>query len=153
MKRNGLLVVMTEQLRLYRPTSKTYHSIIGDTYVKELTWKLNDEWIERYKHIQAYEPRIIEIYDVVNYDTIWMKRLNGESLDIFITENYYLQYCEIVSNIYKYNRDKKIKFYHRDAQFQNFIADEGVVYLIDPDSFHLYKKGTRGKISLRGGWK
>ena len=141
MKRNGHLVVMTEKLQLYRHSSKTYHSIVGDMYVKKLSWKVNDEWIERYKHIQAYEPRIIEIYDVVDYDTIWMKKLNGESLDIFITEDYYLQYCEIISNIYEYNKDKIFKFYHRDAQFQNFIVDEGVVYLIDPDSFHLFKNG------------
>ena len=144
---------MTEQLQLYRPLSKSYHSIVEDMYVKKLSWKVNDEWIERYKHIQACEPRIIEIYNIVDNDTIYMKKLNGESLDIFITEDYYSQYLDIVSNIYEYNKDKEIKFYHRDAQFQNFIADEGVVYLIDPDSFHLYKKGSRGRASLRGGQK
>ena len=118
-KRNGHLVVMTEQLQLYRPLSKSYHSIVEDMYVKKLSWKVNDEWIERYKHIQACEPRIIEIYNIVDNDTIYMKKLNGESLDIFITEDYYSQYLDIVSNIYEYNKDKRFKFYHRDAQFQN----------------------------------
>jgi tRNA A-37 threonylcarbamoyl transferase component Bud32 len=135
MKRNGLLVVMTEKLQVYKASSKSYHSIVGDMYVKKLSWKISNDWFEKYKDIRAYEPRIIEIYNIVDNDTIYMKNLNGKNLDEFITEDYYSQYLNIANNIYKYNKDKKIKFYHRDMQFQNFVADKGVVYLIDPDSF------------------
>lgn len=129
---------MMAEKQVYRASSKTYHSILGDMYVKTLTWKLEDGWFEEYKNIRAYEPRIIEIYNIVSkvdHDTIYMKNLNGKNLDEFITDDYYSQYLDIANNIYKYNKGKKIKFYHRDMQFQNFVADSGVVYLIDPDSF------------------
>ena len=139
MKRNGPLVVMIMETPVYKASSKSYHSIVGDMYVKKLSWKINDDWFERYKDIRTYEPRIIEIYNIVDYDTIYMKNLSGKNLDEFITEDYYLQYLDIANNIYKYNEDKRNKFYHRDMQFQNFVAAEGVVYLIDPDSFRFIK--------------
>jgi tRNA A-37 threonylcarbamoyl transferase component Bud32 len=126
---------------VYKPSSKSYHSIIGDMYVKKLSWKISEDWFEKYKDIRIMEPRIIEIYNIVDNDTIYMKNLDGKNLDKFVTEDYYSQYLDIANNIYKYNRDKKFKFYHRDMQFQNFVADKGVVYLIDPDSFHLFKGG------------
>ena len=106
-------------------------------YLKRLTWNLSNDWLETYQKLHKLEPRIVEIYGVQN-KTIYMKLLNCVTLDSCINQKYYSQTLDILNNIYKFNKNRISKFYHTDAKIGNFMVENDIVYLIDPDSFIFY---------------
>ena len=106
-------------------------------YLKRVTWNFPDNWFETYQKIREFEPRIIEIYGIYN-KTMYMRKLEGTVLQHCVTEDYYSQALEILNNIFLFSKNKNPKFYHLDAQQKNFMVEDGIVYLIDPDSFKFY---------------
>lgn len=82
-------------------------------------------------------PRIVEIYGVQD-KTIYMRLLKGVTLDFYANQQYYSQVLDILNSIYKFNENRISKFYHNDTKLGNFMVENGIVYLIDPDSFRFY---------------
>lgn len=127
------------------PWSDSYHSVkemLGTTvYVKRLGHRLPKpkNWFKVYQQIQNFEPRIIEVYGVENNGMIYyMRYLKGDMLQNCMTDDYYLQMLDILNNIRIFNKNRKQKFYHGDAKIKNFMVEDDIVYLIDPDSFYFY---------------
>ena len=127
---------MTE---IFYDMSNTYHSIKNDMYLKRLTWDTPKGWFETYQRLHKFEPRIIEVYGLKDR-TLYMRKLEGQILESCITEEYYSQMMDILNNIFIFNKKKNPKFYHRDAQIRNFMVENNIVYLIDPDSFTFYSE-------------
>ena len=137
MKKCGHLEHMTQSKEVHHKASNTYHSIKDDMYLKRVTWNFPDNWFETYQKIHEFEPRIIEIYGLQD-KTLYMRKLEGQILESCMTEKYYSQMIDILNNIFIFNKNNNPKFYHRDAQIRNFMVEDGIVYLIDPDSFVFY---------------
>ena len=127
---------------IYHPKSETYHSVKENLgfkmYLKRVIYEIKPKkWLTTYQELHSFEPRVVEVYGIAD-KTFYMKYINGINLQECINEKYYLQMLDILNNIYIFNQNKSQKFYHIDTKIQNFMVENDVVYLIDPDSFRFF---------------
>ena len=121
-------------------------SMMGDMFVKELTYYKEDGWLDAYKKIREYEPRLIEIYGIKN-KKIYMKYIKGKTLRRNLNLDAFLEACDIMKNLTIYAKkntfireNKKGFWFHHDMSPRNFMIEDNTnkVYLIDPDTFDFF---------------
>ena len=128
-----------EPIENYSNSGCSFYSI-GDMFVKKLNWDLDENFISIYKKLHLFEPRLVEIYEY--YDrTIYMEKIDGQTLLNSMSNDNYLEMCDIITNIGLFCKQKQICFYHHNLHFQNFMFDGNCVRMVDPDSFHFYENG------------
>ncbi len=155
MKRNGLSVVTTEVYLNKKPivdllesgSSLERFSMAGDMFVKELNYNKDmSAWLDAYKKIREYEPRIVEIYGYKKRK-IYMKYIKGRTLRRNLNLDAFLEACDIIKNLTIYAKEntfikenKKGFWFHHDMSPRNFMVEDNTnkVYLIDPDTFDFF---------------
>ena len=130
---------------IYYPNTKSYHCIKEKLGIKIYSKRFDEhrifmskKWFNAYQELHNFEPRVVEVYGIAD-KTFYMKYINGINLQECINEKYYLQMLDILNNIYIFNQNKSQKFYHIDTKIKNFMVENDIVYLIDPDSFRFFK--------------
>ena len=118
---------------------KTF-SIKNNMFIKGISWDLDKNFLDIYKKLQLFEPRLVEIYGYHDR-TIYMEMINGETLTKSMNNDNYLEMCDIITNVGLFSRQEKINFYHHNLHFRNFMFDGSHVRMVDPDSFHVFKEG------------
>jgi hypothetical protein len=115
-------------------------SMVGDMIVKHLNWDMDPKWFSTYQKLRDFEPRLVEIYEY--YDrAIYMEKIDGQTLLNSMSNDNYLEMCDIITNIGLFCKQKEICFYHHNLHFRNFMFDGNRVRMVDPDSFHFYENG------------
>ena len=127
-------------------------SIVGDMFCKEINYDLDDNWLDQYKKMREYEPRLVEVYGVEN-KKIYMQYIDGEILRRKLDLDAWIEACEIAINLTKYAKQTFIPsrkyagqtgfYFHHDCAPRNFMIENNTnkVYLIDPDSFDFWLHG------------
>ena len=62
-----------------RRDSGTKFSIVGDMFCKEISWDIDHRWLDEYKKIREYEPRLVEVYGYEERK-VYMQYIDGETL-------------------------------------------------------------------------
>ena len=115
-------------------------SIKHDMFVKQLSWDLDKNFLDTYKELQLFEPRLVEIYGYLDR-TIYMEKINGKTLLKSMSNNNYLEMCSIITRVGLFCKQNNICFYHHNLHFENFMFDGTTVRMVDPDSFHFFENG------------
>ena len=115
-------------------------SVAHDMFIKKISWDLDINFLDIYKKLQLFEPRLVEIYGYQDR-TIYMEIINGQTLLESMNNDNYLEMCDIIRNVGLFSRQEKINFYHHNLHFRNFMFDGSHVRMVDPDSFHIFENG------------
>ena len=136
-----------------RKTHHTKFSIVGDMFCKEISWNIDDRWLDEYNNIRKYEPRLVEVYGYEE-KKIYMKYIDGETLRRNLVLDAYIEACDIMKNIAKYAKENARTsrvfpdmgfWFHHDMAPRNFMLENKTnkVYLIDPDTFGFWIYGQK----------
>ena len=136
-----------------RSGHSTKFSIVGEMFCKEISWNIDSRWLDEYKKIREYEPRLVEVYGYEERK-IYMQYIDGETLRRNLVLDAYMEACDIMKNLAKYAKENPRPsplwpdmgfWFHHDMAPRNFMLENKTnkVYLIDPDTFGYWIDGQK----------
>ena len=131
----------------------TRYGIMGDMFWKKIQWDIDDRWLDEYRKIREYEPRLVEVYGYADR-RILMQYIHGDTLRRNLCLDAFLEACDIMKNLaiyakenprYSEHSNAKGFWFHHDMALRNFMLEEKTnkVYLIDPDTFNFWINGHK----------
>ena len=171
MKKCGLSAVMTEVYLSKLPNNlpdnffdhmwpgktnikdPTRYGIMGDMFWKKIQWDIDDRWLDEYRKMREYEPRLVEVYGYEERK-IYMKLIDGDLLRRNLDLDCFIEACDIMKSLATYAKEnpRPSKIYpdmgfwfHHDMAPRNFMVENKTnkVYLIDPDTFGFWIYGQK----------
>jgi len=135
-------------------------SIVGDMFCKKIPYDIDDRWLDEYRKIREYEPRLVEVYGYADR-RILMQYIHGDTLRHNLCLDAFLEACDIMKNLAIYAKENLTYsehsnamgfWFHHDMAARNFMVEEKTnkVYLIDPDTFNIWINGRKEADILMG---